>query len=74
VVVTIVLRLLPGPLAAGELVGHAEVVATGASASVRNVSDLLVLARDAARIVADPTARPDPDSSDGEPLAGAPAP
>lgn len=44
-VVTLVLRLLPGPLEEGELVGHAEVVATGESVALRGVADLVDLAR-----------------------------
>jgi hypothetical protein len=47
VVVTLVLRLLPGPLQEGELVGHAEVVATGESVALRGVADLVDLARSA---------------------------
>jgi hypothetical protein len=47
-VVTLVLRLLPGPLEHGELVGRAEVVATGESVALRGVADLVDLARAAA--------------------------
>jgi hypothetical protein len=41
VVVTVMLRLLPGPLDSGELVGHAEDVATGEVASIRGVGDVI---------------------------------
>jgi hypothetical protein len=47
-VVTLVLRLLPGPLEHGELVGRAEVVATGESVPLRGVAHLVDLARAAA--------------------------
>jgi hypothetical protein len=46
-VVTVVLRLLPGPLESGEIVGHAQLVATGETVPVRSVSDLVGLARTA---------------------------
>lgn len=77
VVVTLILRLLPGPLAHGELVGRAEVVATGEAASLRSVTDLMVLAQGAARRAADTEdarARPHDISSDGGPPGRAPAP
>jgi len=42
--VTVVLRLLAGPLADGELVGHGEVVATGARSDIRGAQDVIRLA------------------------------
>jgi hypothetical protein len=42
--VTVVLRLLSRHLERGELVGHGEVVATGAVADIRDSSDVIRLA------------------------------
>jgi hypothetical protein len=47
VVLTVVLRLLPGPLEDGELVGEAEVIATGQVAYVRGAADIVGLMREA---------------------------
>lgn len=47
--VTLVLRLLRGPLAQNQLVGHAEIVATGVSHPVRGTADVIAVARAAAR-------------------------
>jgi hypothetical protein len=38
---SVLLRLLPGPLAAGQLVGEVEVVRTGDRAKVRNTQELV---------------------------------
>lgn len=65
--VTIVLRLLRGPLREEALVGHAEIVATGESRAIRGTEDLLAVARAAAELLDDapPTAEPllDPEPS-----------
>jgi hypothetical protein len=47
-VVTVVLRLLAEPLESGELVGHVEHVATGASEPVRGFADIVAFCRHAA--------------------------
>lgn len=43
--VTVVLRLLPGPLRAGELVGEAELVASGVIEAVRSVDEIVAFVR-----------------------------
>ncbi|MCU0307506.1 MAG: hypothetical protein MUE51_06995 [Thermoleophilia bacterium] len=48
-IVTVVLRLHPERLAAGELAGHAEVVARGIQGLVDGPEDLIRLARQAVR-------------------------
>ena len=62
--VNLVLRLLREPLRADRLVGHAEIVATGESHPIRDVEDLLAVARAASDI-------PSPDTLTG--VADAPA-
>ena len=42
--VSLVLRLLPGPATAGELVGQVEVVDTGERLVIRSVDDLVAIA------------------------------
>ena len=60
--ITLILRILPGPLAESELVGHAELVATGSSVAFRGAAELVALARAAveeeagARAVDEPAA------------------
>ena len=65
-VVTVVLRLLPGPLDSGELIGHAEDVATGDVIPVRGPSDVVELALAVRRRTADsaPGANSSPDGND----------
>ena len=43
--ITMILRVLPGPLADSQLVGHAELVATGESVPFRGMAELIALAR-----------------------------
>jgi hypothetical protein len=47
-VVTVVLRLLKDPLESGQLVGHVEHVATGASEPVRGIADIVAFCQQAA--------------------------
>jgi hypothetical protein len=47
-VITVVLRLLAGPLESGDLVGHVEDVSTGATESVRGAAEIVAFARQAA--------------------------
>lgn len=60
--VNLVLRLLREPLRADRLVGHAEIVATGESHPIRDVEDLLAVAR-AASDVPSPDARTRPSDA-----------
>ena len=46
-VITVVLRLLPGPLESGDLVGHVEHVSTGVMESVRGPAELVAFCRQA---------------------------
>lgn len=59
--VTFVVRLVGERLAQGEFVGEVEHVATGGQAMVREVSDLVGFAREAA--AAEPAPRADADRS-----------
>ena len=63
--VTLVLRLLHGPLALDELVGYAEIVATGESRPIRGLADLLAVARAASMVgsIEDVRGAPGPDHS-----------
>jgi hypothetical protein len=54
VTVTLVLRLLRGPLHDDLLVGHAEIVATGASHPIRGLDDLIAVAHAASEITEGP--------------------
>lgn len=66
--VTLVLRLLLGPLSDNELVGSAEIVATGESHPVRGTDDLIAVARAAARRTSDPASgEPAPESAPESP-------
>ena len=47
-VITVVLRLLPGPLESGDLVGQVEHVSSGATESVRGAAELVEFVRQAA--------------------------
>jgi hypothetical protein len=47
-VITVVLRLLAGPLESGDLVGHVENVSTGTTESIRGAGDIVEFARQAA--------------------------
>jgi hypothetical protein len=53
VAITVVLRLLPGPLEAGDLVGQIEHVSTGAVLPVRGAADIVEFARQAAAAAVD---------------------
>ena len=47
--VSVVLRLLPGPLGEGEVVGQVEVVSTGEQVAVNGLAELLAVLVDAGR-------------------------
>jgi hypothetical protein len=51
---SVLLRLLPGPLAGGQVVGELEVVRTGERVSVRSVDELMAQLRRAAHDAAGP--------------------
>jgi hypothetical protein len=72
VTVTLVLRLLREPLRSDRLVGHAEIVATGASHPIRGVEDLLAVARAASDVPAAAEAPAEHGEATAEP--GEPAP
>jgi hypothetical protein len=51
---SVLLRVLPGPLAAGQVVGELEIVRTGRRVPVRSVDELIAQLRRAANDIVSP--------------------